>query len=79
MFDKLLSILKRGGAVTVEQLARELGTSPAVVSQMIDHLTQAGWLRQVGVSCEGVCSQCIFAHDCQRFGEGRTWEIQIPN
>ncbi len=41
MFDKLMTRLKRGGTVTVDQMARELDTSPEVVGQMIDHLTRA--------------------------------------
>ncbi len=42
MFDKLMAMLKRGGTVTIDQMARELDTSPEVVSGMIDHMTRAG-------------------------------------
>ena len=35
MFDQLMSMLKRGGTVTVDQMARELDTSPELVGQMI--------------------------------------------
>ena len=77
MFDKLMSILKRGGTVTVDQMARELDTSPELVGQMIDHLAGAGWLRQMGVSCEGVCNQCVFVRDCRRVGESRVWQVGV--
>lgn len=77
MFDKLMSILKRGGTVTVDQMARELDTSPELVGQMINHLANAGWLRQMGVSCEGACNQCVFARDCRRVGESRVWQVGV--
>ncbi len=75
MFDKLMSMLKRGGTVTVDQMARELDTSPELVGQMIEHLASAGWLRQMGVSCDNTCNQCVFARDCRRVGESRVWQV----
>ena len=42
MFDKLLALLKRGGTITIDQMARELDTTPEVVSGMIDHMTRHG-------------------------------------
>ncbi len=77
MFDKLMSILKRGGTVTVDQVARELETSPELVGQMIDHLASTGWLRQMGVSCDTACNQCVFVRDCQHIGESRVWQVGV--
>jgi len=77
MFDKLMSMLKRGGTVTVDQMARELDTSPELVGQMIEHLTSTGWLRQMGISCEGACNQCVFVRDCRRVGESRVWQVGV--
>lgn len=75
MLEKVAAILKRGGTVTIHQVARELDTTPEMVDQLIEHLTNAGWLRQLGVSCEGACEQCVFARDCQRFGQSRVWQV----
>ena len=73
MFDKLLALLKRGGTVTIDQAARELDTTPEVVSGMIDHMTRAGWLRSMSASCDTRCSECLFARDCTRADNNRIW------
>ena len=75
MFDKLMALLKRGGAVTIDQAARELDTTPEVVSGMIDHMTQRGWLRPMSASCETGCGECLFARDCTRADNQRVWLI----
>jgi Mn-dependent DtxR family transcriptional regulator len=73
MFDKLMSLLKRGGTVTVDQMARELETSPEVVNEMIDHLVRVGSLRQMSAACETTCRECMFARDCTRAGQSKVW------
>ena len=73
MLDKLLVLFKRGGSVTIDQAARELDTSPEVVSGMIDHLTRQGWLRSMSASCDSACSACLFARDCTRADNNRIW------
>ncbi len=74
MFDKLMAVLKRGGTITIDQMARELDTSPEVVSGMIDHMTRQGWLRSMSASCDSACSACTFARDCLRVEQARTWQ-----
>jgi predicted ArsR family transcriptional regulator len=73
MLDKLMALVRRGGTVTIDQMARELDTSPEVVSGMIDHMTRQGWLNAVSASCDSACSACLFARDCVRVDKGRTW------
>ncbi len=73
MLDKLMAALRRGGTVTIEQLACELDTSPEVVSGMIDHMTRQGWLRSMSASCDSACSACLFARDCVRVEKARMW------
>ena len=73
MFDKLLTLLNRGGTLTIEQAARELDTTPEVVSGMIDHMTRAGWLRSMSASCDTCCGECLFARDCARADNNRIW------
>jgi hypothetical protein len=74
MLDKLLALLRQGGTVTLDQLARELDTSPEVVSEMIDHMTRLGWLRSMPASCDSACRACPSARDCVRVEKGRAWQ-----
>ncbi len=76
MFERILSIMKRGGATTLEQMARELNTTPQVVAGAIDQMERSGLLRQMSASCESSCSQCVFARQCQHFGPGRVWQLR---
>ena len=73
MFGKLLALLRQGGTVTIDQAARELDTTPEVVSGMIDHLTRQGWLRAMSASCDTRCGECLFARDCTRADSQRIW------
>ena len=73
MLEKLMSKLKRGGTVTVDEMARELDTTPEVVAGMIDHLTRAGQLRPMNVSCDLACNQCLLVRDCQKPQRSRVW------
>ena len=77
MFERLLSLLERGGTLTVDQLARELDTSPEVVSGMIDHMARQGWLHALSTSCNAACGGCSLARVCApksaRREKTRTW------
>ncbi len=75
MFDRLMTLLKRGGTVTIDQMARELDTPPEVVSEMIEHLTRQGWLHSMSASCDAACNACLFARDCVRVEQGRVWQL----
>jgi hypothetical protein len=75
MFDRLMSMLNRGGTITIDQMARELDTSPELVAQLIDHLANAGRLRPMGMSCDSACTHCAFVRDCGRAGESRVWQV----
>ena len=73
MFDKLMTRLKRGGTVTVDEMARELDTTPEVVAGMIDHLTRTGQLHPMNMSCDLACNQCLLVRDCQGPSRSRVW------
>jgi hypothetical protein len=75
MFDKLMTLLKRGGTVTVDEVARQLDTTPEVVAGMIDHMTRTGQLRPMNVSCDLVCNQCLLVRDCQKPNRSRVWLV----
>ena len=74
MFHKLMALLNRGHTVTIDQLARELDSTPEVVSGMIDHMTRQGWLRSMSASCDSACSACMFTRDCVRPEQVRLWQ-----
>jgi hypothetical protein len=73
MLEKLMTKLKRGGTVTVADLARELDTTPEVVAGMIDQMTRTGQLHPMNVSCDLVCNQCLLVHDCHKPQRSRVW------
>ncbi len=75
MFDKLMSMLQRGGTLTIDQMARELDTTPAMVNELIGHLARSGWLKQMGASCDAACSGCSLANDCRHLNQSRVWHI----
>jgi hypothetical protein len=73
MFDKLMSVLQRGGTVTINDVARDLDTTPEVVAGMIEHMTRTGQLRPMAVSCDLGCNQCLVVRDCQKPQRSRVW------
>ena len=75
MLAKLQAILQRGGAVTIDQAARELGTSPEMVRALLDHLARTGGLRQMAASCESACGGCVLARECGRSTQGQVWQV----
>jgi hypothetical protein len=73
MLEQLRMILKRGGTVTIDQMARELDTTPEVIAGMIDHLVRAGQLRPMNVGCGFACHQCLLVRDCHKPHPDRLW------
>jgi predicted ArsR family transcriptional regulator len=73
---KLQALLQRGGAVTIDQAACELDTSPEVVRGLLDHLARTGVLRQMTASCNSACTGCTLARDCGRSTQGLVWQMQ---
>lgn len=74
MIEQLLTILKRGGAVTLDQIAREMDTTPEMITQLIGHLEHIGLLKQLGSNCDRVCSGCYLARECQRVRQPLIWQ-----
>ncbi len=65
--------MKRGGTVTVAEMARELDTTPEVVAGMIDQMTRTGQLHPMNVSCDLACNQCLLVRDCHKPQRSRVW------
>lgn len=59
MLSQILAALQSGGR-SVEQLARQLGVSPALVCAALEHLERLGRVRRVALSvrCAHGCPGC---------------------
>lgn len=72
MLEKLIQLLKEGGALRLSDLADQLGVSQPLVEQMIEHLVRAGYLKQVEGCSEGHCTGCSLKRTCKA-PSVRTW------
>ena len=75
MIDKLMSVLNRGGALTIDRMARELDTTPELVTQLIEYLERTGVLKKLDSDCNKVCSGCYLVGVCQPIGQSRIWQV----
>ncbi len=75
MLEKLLAEVHSGGTLETRTLAKKLGTTPAMVEAMLEHLERSGMLK-VYQGCSGACPGCALKDACQRsdFSRGmRIW------
>jgi Mn-dependent DtxR family transcriptional regulator len=75
MIEQVLTILKRGGTATIDQLARELDTTPELIAQLIEYLERSGVLKQLASNCHMACHGCYLARDCDQLKTSRIWLI----
>lgn len=75
MLDRLLELLREGGAHRVTDLARELDTTPALVEMMLEDLCRMGHLRRVSGECAGKCAACSVADLCAAGSRGKLWAL----
>ena len=73
MLDRLLELLRAGGTLRIDDLARELDTTPALVEAMLDDLGRMGYLKRVSGGCGAECSACSLAGSCAVGGGGQVW------
>lgn len=66
MLRKLVRLVEEEGALQVEDLARRLHTSPALVRAMLDTLERQGRVRPVAPTCglNAPCSTCPLKGVC---------------
>ena len=64
-----------GGTWTVGTLAKELGTTPAMVRAMVEELARRGYLRAASSSCGESCASCSISKGCVRGGVGELWTV----
>jgi len=77
MLMKLLAEIRSGGTHEIGALAAKLGTTPALVSAMLELLSSRGYL-QPYQSCVSGCEGCGLKGDCKTSGEAdgmRLWQV----
>ncbi len=76
MLNRLLELLRAGGAHRVGDLARKLDTTSALVEAMLEDLARMGYLEQVGGECGGGGGACPLAGLCATGADGgRMWML----
>lgn len=65
MLEKLLNELRTNGLSSSASLSEKLGTTPQMVTAMLDSLERMGYLRTIQESCEGgTCTSCAVNGYC---------------
>lgn len=72
MLEKLLAEIRSGGTFETGVLAARLGTTPALVEAMLEHLQRSGYLRPypagergTGETCGDACGGCSLKSACK--------------
>jgi len=76
MLEKLLAEIRSGGTFETGVLASRLGTTPALVEAMLDHLQRWGQLRPYEVCGDG-CGACSLKKACKaahQANDVRLWQ-----
>jgi hypothetical protein len=63
MLEKLLAEIRSGGSFETGRLAARLGTTPEMVSAMLEHLQRSGYIRPYETCGEG-CGGCSLRAGC---------------
>jgi Mn-dependent DtxR family transcriptional regulator len=64
LLQQLLRLMSSGGLHTVDEAARRLKISEALVEAMVDNLTQRGYLVAMQAGCGLSCGGCAAADAC---------------
>jgi hypothetical protein len=75
MLERLLYEIRSGRALEVSALATRLGTSPALVQAMLEHLQLLGYLQPYGDACGVGCGGCSLSQACNL--ESRSRKINL--
>lgn len=64
MLEHLLAEINNGGTLEIKSLAERLGTSPAMIEALLQHLARMGKL-QIADTCQSdSCSGCSLSSAC---------------
>jgi hypothetical protein len=74
MLKQLINEIRAGGSLDTNTLAVRLGTTPALVEAMLEHLQRSG-LIQAYVRCDDGCLGCSLQDACRKTpGSIRLWQ-----
>ncbi|MCS6907322.1 MAG: FeoC-like transcriptional regulator [Anaerolineales bacterium] len=76
MLERLLAELDRGQTLSVEKLALQLETTPAMVKAMLEHLERQGQVATVDF-CQEMCAECPLGSICAREKRQRLWQLKL--
>jgi DNA-binding Lrp family transcriptional regulator len=68
MLHRFLDTIQSGDVQSLQEIARRLDISPAMVLQMAQDLTRKGYLQELGSDCDEPqpgCSDCAVSSSCQ--------------
>ena len=81
MLNKLLDLLREGGARRIQDLARDLDTTPGLVEVMLEDLARMGYVKRVSAQCSDSCAECPMSNMCAAGGSsfggsgGQIWVL----
>ncbi|MGB9672715.1 MAG: FeoC-like transcriptional regulator [Anaerolineales bacterium] len=78
MLQKLLQVLRSNEALSTEQIAKQLSTTPQMVIVMLEHLEALGYIKSLE-NCTEACSQCPLGNICQT-GKNKpvkVWQVNL--
>lgn len=78
MLRQIMDRIAQGGSWSVEDLARELHTTPQLVTAMLEDLARRGYLKPVGAACGDACASCTVAGGCIKGAFERVWTVNQP-
>jgi Mn-dependent DtxR family transcriptional regulator len=64
MLEKLLAEIRSGGTFETGALAAKLGTTPALVEAMLNHLQRSGHIHPYD-ACNNSCGGCSLKKECK--------------
>jgi hypothetical protein len=79
MLNRLLDLLREGGARRIEDLARELDTTPELIEAMLEDLARMGYVKPVSAQCSDACAECRLSSMCAAGGsfDGNNGQIWV--
>jgi hypothetical protein len=76
MLRQIMDHIALGVSWSIEDLARELDTSPQLVTAMLEDLARRGFLKPVGAACSGACTSCTMSSGCVKGAFEQVWAVQ---
>jgi hypothetical protein len=77
LIERLLNEIRSGGPLEVSALAARMGTSPAMVEAMLEHLQRLGYIQAYEDACGEGCRGCSMSQACSpnaSLGKIRLWK-----